>query len=116
MSQIVRRGTTRRFSDSVVYEGTIYLVEVPTTLEGDIAAQMQEVLASIERQLIEAGSDKTRLLMCTIYLPDMDNYAAMNAVWDEWVPQGHAPSRACVQAALANPAYKVEIVVTAACS
>ena len=84
-------------------------------LDADITAQTLEVLASIERQLIDAGSDKSRLLMCTIYLPDMADYAAMNEVWDLWLPEGAAPSRACVQASLANPAYRVEVVVTAAC-
>lgn len=116
VSSIVRRGTTRRYSDSVVHGGTVYLVEVPATLDADITLQTTETLASIERQLVEAGSSRAHLLMCTIYLPDMNDYAAMNAVWDTWVPQGCAPARACVQAGLANPGYKIEIVVTAACS
>ena len=77
--------------------------------------QMQEVLANIERLLSAAGSDKTRLLMATIYLHDMNDYAAMNAVWDAWLPVGTAPARACVEAKLANPGFKVEMVVTAAC-
>jgi enamine deaminase RidA (YjgF/YER057c/UK114 family) len=115
MTAIVRRGTTRRYSDSVVYDGTVYLVEVPATLDADITAQTTEVLTSIECQLTELGSSKAHLLMCTIYLPNMADYAAMNVVWDAWVPEGCAPSRACVQAGLANADYKIEIVVTAAC-
>lgn len=111
---IQRRGTTRRFSDSVVHHGTVYLVEVPANLDGDITAQTANMLASVERLLADAGSDKSRLLMATIYLPDMADYDAMNAVWDAWVPEGCAPTRACVQARLANPAYRVEIALTAA--
>lgn len=38
----------------------------------------------------------------------------MNAVWDAWVPQGHTPARATVEARLATPAHKVEIMVVAA--
>ncbi len=113
-SNIQRYGTTRRYSDVVTRGGTVYLVEVPQTLESDITAQTQEVLSSIERLLAQAGSDKTKLLLVTIYLASMNDYAAMNEVWDAWVPEGTAPVRACIEARLANPGYRVEMVVTAA--
>lgn len=111
---IQRHGTTRRYSDSVVHGGTVYLVEVPANLEADAAAQTADLLASVESLLAQAGSDKSRLLLATIYLADMADYDAMNAVWDAWIPEGHAPTRACVQAKLANPKYRVEMVLTAA--
>lgn len=112
--QIQRHGSTRRYSDSVVHNGTVYLVEVPSNLDADITGQTENLLASIERLLAQAGSDKFRLLMATIYLADMADYGAMNAVWDAWLPEGSAPARACVQARLANPEFRVEIVLTAA--
>ena len=112
--QIQRHGSTRRYSDSVVHNGTVYLVEVPSNLDADITAQTENLLASVERLLAQAGSDKSRLLMATIYLADMADYRAMNAVWDAWLPEGSAPARACVQASLANPGFRVEIVLTAA--
>ena len=111
---IQRHGTTRRYSDSVTHNATVYLVEVPSNLDGDIGAQTENLLASVDALLKQAGSDKSRLLMVTIYLADMADYDAMNAVWDAWVPQGQAPTRACVQARLANPGYRVEMVLTAA--
>lgn len=111
---IVRHGTTQRFSDSVVHGGTVYLVEVPPDTSGDITAQTTAMLASVDRLLAQAGSDRSRLLLATVYLADMGDYAAMNAVWDAWLPAGCAPARACVQAVLADPAYRVEIVLTAA--
>lgn len=111
---IQRHGVTRRYADSVVYNGTVYLVEVPSNLDVDITAKTENLLASIERRLAEAGSDKSRLLMVTIYLADMADYAAINAVWDAWLPEGSAPARACVQAQLANPEYGVEMALTAA--
>lgn len=111
---IQRYGTTKRFSDSVVHSGTVYLVEVPSNLEAGVAAQTANLLASIETLLTQAGSDKSRLLMVTIYLTEMADYDAMNAVWDAWLPAGCAPARACVQSRLANPGYRVEMVVTAA--
>ena len=113
--QIQRYGTTRRYSDSVVHNGTIYLVEVPSNLDADITGQTENLLAGIDRLLAQAGSDKSRLLMVTIYLADMTDYAAMNAVWDAWLPEGDAPARACVQARLANPEFRVEMVLTAGC-
>lgn len=113
---IQRHGTTRRFSDSVVHNGTVYLVEVPADAGGDITAQTVSLLAGVDRLLAEAGSDRSRLLMATIYLADMADYDAMNAVWDAWLPEGRAPTRACVQARLANPAWRVEVALTAALS
>ncbi|MCG2576564.1 RidA family protein [Dechloromonas sp. XY25] len=112
--QIQRNGTTRRYSDSVVHNGTVYLVEVPSTTDGDIVAQTESLLAGVDRLLAQAGSDKSKLLMVTVYLPDMADYDGMNAVWDAWVPEGCAPTRACVQARLANPGWRVEMAVTAA--
>ena len=111
---IERHGTTRRYSDAVAVGSTVYLVEVAQSLEADITTQTREVLASVEALLIKAGSDKTRLLQVTLYLPDMADYAAMNEVWDAWVPEGTAPARACIQAGLANPGYRIEAVIIAA--
>ena len=112
--QIQRHGTTRRYSDSVVHNGTVYLGEVPATTEGDIGAQTASLLASVDTLLAQAGSDKRKLLMVTVYLADMADYDGMNAVWDAWVPEGCAPTRACVQARLANPGWRVEMAIAAA--
>lgn len=111
---IQRYGTTRRYSDSITYGGTVYLVEVPSNLDADITAQTENLLASVDRLLLQAGSARSRLLMVTIYLADMADYDAMNAVWDAWVPEGQAPARGCLQARLANSKYRVEVALTAA--
>lgn len=112
---IERHGTTARYSDIVVHNRIAYIVEVPSTDDTDIAVQTGEVLASLEASLRRAGSGKDRLLMATIYLTDLGDYAAMNAVWDAWLPSGSAPSRACVKVAgLARPGWRIEIATTAA--
>ena len=111
---IRRIGTGTRWSDIVVHNGVLYVVEVPETLDGGITRQTEEVLASLEASLAAGGSSKDRLLLVTIYLADMADLEAFNAVWDQWVPPGTAPVRACVQARLGNPRYKVELQVTAA--
>jgi enamine deaminase RidA (YjgF/YER057c/UK114 family) len=80
----------------------------------NIDGQTREVLAHVDRLLGEAGSDKSRILMCQIFLADIKDIAAMNAVWDDWAPPGHTPPRATVQAMLARPELLVEVVVSAA--
>lgn len=104
-----------RLSEMAIHNGTVYLAgQVPDSEDLDIAGQTRETLASIDALLARAGSDKSRILMAQIFLTDMADFAGMNAVWEAWVVQGHTPPRATVQAALANPKFRVEIVVTAA--
>ena len=110
-----RLHVTTRYSEAAIHQGVVYLAgQVPEDANADITGQTEQVLGLIDQLLAQACSDKTQLLMVTIYLADMADYAAMNQVWDAWVVAGHAPPRACVQAALADPAWKIEIVVTAA--
>ena len=86
---------------------TVYLAgQVADQAKGrSVGEQTAEILATIDRLLAEAGSDKTKILSATIYLADIATFAEMNAVWDAWVPAGHAPARATVEAKLAAPAY-----------
>ena len=111
---ITRIGTTVRWSDAVVHAGVVHLVEVPFTLPASLADQTREVFLQIESTLAKAGSAKDRLLMCTIYLAAMTDREEFNTLWDAWLPPGAAPVRACVQAGLADPQYKLEIHVQAA--
>ena len=104
-----------RLSGAVVHNGLVYISgQVPNDGAGDITRQTQEVLAKIDALLREAGSEKAKLLWAQIFLPDMKDFAAMNAVWEKWVAPGQTPARATVEAKLANAAYKVEIMATAA--
>lgn len=113
MSDIQRHGVTRRWSDAVVYHGVAHFVEVADDPAQDIRGQVTQVLAQIDGRLALVGSDRTRLLQVLIYLADLKDGPALNELWDAWVPEGHAPARACVQAGL-SPGYLVEMVVTAA--
>lgn len=117
MSSIINRiDVGARTSRAVVHGGTVYVAgQVAKKNTGeDVTAQTAEVLASIDELLAKAGSSKDKLLMATIFLSDMANFDAMNSIWDKWVSQGHTPARATVEAKLATPDLKVEIVVTAA--
>lgn len=112
---ITRHGMAARYSESAVFNGVVYLAGmVPERGDSDISAQTQDVLDQVQQQLQVAGSDKSRILRAQIYLKDIQDIGAMNAVWDAWVVPGTAPPRATVQAALAHPDWRIEIVVTAA--
>ena len=115
MSAIQRYHVGPRLCETVVHNNTVYLAgQIAEDLSKDALGQTVEVLACIDRLLAEVGSDKTKILQVTIYVADMADYDAMNLAWGEWVPQGHTPARATVQAKLADPAYKVEMTVIAA--
>jgi enamine deaminase RidA (YjgF/YER057c/UK114 family) len=104
-----------RMAQAVVHGNAVYLAgQVADDPAADVAGQTRQVLASIDRLLAAAGSEKTRILSATLYLADIGTFAQMNSEWDAWVPRGHTPARATVEAKLAAPQYKVEIQVVAA--
>jgi enamine deaminase RidA (YjgF/YER057c/UK114 family) len=104
-----------RMSEASIHQGVVYLAgQVPETADADIQTQTREVLEAIDALLAQAGTDRTKILRAQIYLADIADFDGMNRAWDAWVVPGHAPSRATVEARLAQPDWKVEIVVTAA--
>lgn len=106
-----------RLSEMAVFNNTVYLAgQVPDDTTQDIRGQTRQVLAMIDKLLLEAGTDNAHILMAQIFLADLADFDGMNEVWDDWVAPGDAPPRATVQAKLAKPQYKIEIVVTAAIS
>ncbi|WP_448548811.1 RidA family protein [Thalassotalea fusca] len=112
---IERIETKARMSKIVKHNGTVYLCgQVCEDAIDDITGQTQTMLAKVESLLEQAGSSKEHMLSATIYLKTMADFAKMNDVWDAWVPEGHAPARACVQAAMARDVLLVEISVVAA--
>ena len=103
-----------RMSEIAIHRGTVYLAgQVASDGSQEIRGQTAQVLAAIDRLLHEAGTDKAHVLRAQIFLADIADFAAMNAVWDSWVVPGQTPARATVEAALANADYKVEIQVVA---
>lgn len=112
---IQRMETGQRMSRVVIHNGTVYLCgQVAADASAGIEEQTRTMLEKVDTLLAQAGSDREHMLSATVYLRDMKDFAAMNGVWDAWVPQGHAPARACVEARLARPELLVEISVTAA--
>ena len=113
---IERKEVGPRMSQIVVHGDTVYLAGVvaKTNKGKSVTDQTREILATIDNYLAQAGSDKSKLLRANLWITDMANFAEMNAVWDAWVSPGNTPARACVEAKLASPDYKVEIMVVAA--
>jgi enamine deaminase RidA (YjgF/YER057c/UK114 family) len=112
---IVRLGMGPTLSEAAICNGIVYLAgQVADDLSKNISGQTAEVLAHVGRLLADVGSDRSRILMCQIFLADIKDFDAMNQVWSGWIAPGHAPPRATVQAKLARPEWLVEIVVTAA--
>lgn len=113
--EIKRLHVGKTLSEVAIHNGTVYLAgQIAEDLSRDIGGQTREVLGHIDCLLAEAGSDKSRILMCQIFLSDLKNFDGMNAVWNEWVAEGNSPPRATVEAKLAKPEWLVEMVVTAA--
>ena len=95
MSSIKRFHVAKRLSDMAVYNGVAYLAgQVPDDAKLDITGQTEQVLATIDRLLAEAGTDKTKILMAQIYVANMKEFDGMNKAWDAWVADGNSPPRA----------------------
>lgn len=112
---IERQLTNQRMSQITIHEKTVYLAgQVPQDTDATLQDQTRSVLEKIDNLLSQAQTDRNNLLAATIYLRDMKDFAAMNEIWDSWLPEGHAPTRTCVEARLARPNVLVEITVIAA--
>ena len=104
-----------RLSEMAIHHGTVYLAgQIAEDASQDMAGQTAQVLASIDRLLTEAGTDKTRILMAQIIITDMRLFGDLNKAWEAWVTPGNTPPRATIEAKLATPKHLVEIIVTAA--
>jgi enamine deaminase RidA (YjgF/YER057c/UK114 family) len=112
---ITRHHGNQRMSQIVIHGDTIYLAgQVAADAGADITVQTQQVLQKVDDLLAEVGSENSKILTAQIWIASMGHFAAMNAVWDAWVPEGHAPARACIEARLASPDLLVEVGIIAA--
>lgn len=118
MTEITRLETAKRMSKIVKHNGVAYLCgqvgNVSAGQEVSAGEQTAQILTKVDALLAQAGSSKSQILQAIIWVSDMKHFAEMNAVWDSWVPEGHAPARACGEAKLARSELYVEIIITAA--
>ena len=112
---IIRQETKTRMSRIVKHNGVIYLCgQVCKDASKGIEEQTSSMLEKVDELLEQAGSDKEHILSATIYIKEMSDFSQMNEVWDNWIPEGYAPARACVEASMARDVLLVEISVIAA--
>ncbi|CAL8481243.1 RidA family protein [Caballeronia sp. S22] len=117
-TQIERIDVTPRMSKIVRHENIVYLCgqTAKGAAAGDVVHQTHEVLSRVDTLLAKAGSDRSRILTAMIFLRNIRDFAAMNEVWESWVPAGAAPARTTVQAHLASEELLVEVTITATIS
>jgi len=109
----IRHHFNNRMSEIVENQGTIYLAGQVGDVKDDIYLQTSQALENIEKLLQEVGSSKEKILQATIWLSNIDDFEAMNSVWDKWLPLGAAPTRACGEVKLSDPGWLVEIIIIA---
>lgn len=108
----IRYGVTKRWSDAVVVGNLGFFVEVPDNPDVPPVQQFQDVLAQVEARCVQIGTSHDQLVQVLVYLPVAEDLALFNELWDNWLPMGCAPTRACTHPQLADSRYRVELVVT----
>ncbi|MGR2737350.1 RidA family protein [Billgrantia sp. Q4P2] len=104
-----------RMSQVAIHNGTVYLAgQVPSDASADMRGQTEQVLARIDELLAQAGTSKQNLISAQVWVTDMAEFGQMNEAWEAWVVPGRPPVRAALEAKLAKPEWKVEIMVVAA--
>ena len=114
-NSLTKVGGSSRFSAIAVHNGAVHLAgQVSQLKEGGIVEQTRDVFAKVDDLLAQAGTDRSKLISVQLWLADMDDYAGMNDVWDDWVQDVTPPTRVCVEARMAQPHYKIEVPAIAA--
>ena len=103
-----------RMSQAVIHGNTVYLSGLVGEPSSDFAGQLEETLAAVDAQLAAAGSSKSKLLQVVIWLADISDFPEMNRIYEKWIDPANPPVRACAEARLATPQYRVEVIATAA--
>lgn len=112
---ITRFSTTKRLSRAVIHNDVAYFsADVDATDQMSIEQQTKSLLDNIEIGLTAIHSNKERILFATIYLADMQDFDAMNAIWDNWIIEGLAPARICVNAASGDENALIKAAIIAA--
>ncbi|MCE8006130.1 RidA family protein [Aestuariivita sp.] len=112
---LTKTGGSARFSAIAAHGGQIHLAgQVSQLKDADIVEQSRDVFSKVDALLAQAGSRKDDIISVQVWLTDIADYDGMNSAWDDWVRNITPPTRVCVEARLAKPHYKVEVLVIAA--
>lgn len=114
-SAVTKTGGSTRFSAIAKHNGQIHLAgQVSQLKDASIVEQANDVFGKVDCLLEEAGSGRDNLISVQVWLSDMDDYEGMNNAWDHWVSNINPPTRVCVEARLAQPHYRIEVLAIAA--
>ena len=106
------------YSQAIAARGELIFVAGQIPLEprtgavvavGDITAQTERVMTSIEAILQAAGADWHDVVKTSVFLSNLENFAAMNRVYSQYFDESTAPARACVEVARLPKDVLVEI-------
>ena len=115
MSDFIRIDQNARLSRALIHNVIVYISgQVPDDRSTTIEDQTRQVLEKIQLLLEQAGTNKSRLISAQIWLKSMDDFAAMNTVWDAWVIPNETPTRCCGKVELNDPKCLIEITAMAA--
>lgn len=106
-SQAVKAGNMLFVSGQVPF-----VPETMEVVEGDVKAQTAQSLKNVQAILAEAGADFSHVVKSTVFIKDMNEFAAINEVYAEYFGE-NKPARACVEVARLPKDVKVEIEVIA---
>ena len=108
------RGGAQGRSRAVACQGFVWTVATSDDESGDVRAQARRCLEILDKNLADAGTDKTRIVSAQVFLADMSTKPDFDAIWNPWIgpDAAHWPQRACVGAALAGNC-RVEVILLA---
>ena len=123
MRQVIATDTAPKaigpYSQAIRSGGLLFLAgQIPLDpatmqlVEGDIAKQTERVLENVKAILAAAGSSLDRVVKTTVFLKDMNEFAAMNEVYGRYFPQ-NPPARSTIEAARLPRDARIEIEVIA---
>ncbi len=101
-------------SQSSAYKDLVWTVSTATDENLDLAGQTRQALAMLENNLVELGSDKSRIISANVFVASIEQKPSMDAIWNEWIGNNpaHWPQRACLGVELGGN-WLIEITVTA---
>jgi enamine deaminase RidA (YjgF/YER057c/UK114 family) len=101
-------------SQSSSYKDLVWTVATASDESLDLTGQTLQALGSLEKNLVELGSDKSKIISAYVFIADINDKPTMDDVWGTWIGSNpnHWPQRACLGVDLGGH-WLIEITVTA---
>ena len=101
-------------SQSSAWGDLVWTVAAATDENLDLAGQIRQTLETLEANLVELGSDKSRMLSAHVFIANIDDKPVMDNIWCDWIGENpeHWPQRACLGVELGGN-WLIEVTVVA---